>query len=873
MKVIVFLFWVFQAAALTCAPPFNCGESSENKFWVYSKQPTLASCSNQCQLAFEEIGGTICDTERNVTKDDLTMLPSLLGFQCVTRQFVKNVSQFSASVQPPKRKNCLFPLRFSASNWPQQTSSKQFSFTCDNDVLVNVGGFNPVCACRPPRRSDFAGFNLQSAVPPAVCAVNNGECDIHTTCTDTANGTICGPCPEGFSGNGDTGCVDINECAIAPPVCGSLTCTNTNLTQTNVTTDSCICNGTECVQVSNASTFAASGIYNCTHYSRTTNVGNGWEDDVCDQYQFQNFTLSLVMQQLPLGCVGGVSAPSATRWIIYIPFPNGTQLYKSGRIYAGQSTALSNSIQFGFVNCVTLQGCTEVLSCGVDMYCYIRNNTCFDINGTVILRDNATLSSACYPALQPDVVQGRAQDGSIVTATVNDAADFEVNGEYTCTNIGGSGCDLFVNKHLFQLGLAIPNPVVAVNCTAVWRWRMTNQSGAFVSSDEVYDPRLGPSVAVFPASQVVFVTPCIQRYTCGNCSSGYQKTSFNTCQEINECATNNGGCPLNSYCNNTNGSFVCTGVCYPQYEMAAGAPDCVPQKFTNTLRVRIQNSHTGNYIFDEPGNLVFKIPMLKGFGVNFAVSYPLGTIASSLATLNGRRVFTMWDGNFTLLTHSNLFPINFNGMGRLNLNLFAQGTYKVDTFLTSYYIPRAIFTTSASRAGVLSCQPQDLPSVFHMLDLKALKFHPTNFGCTATCCLATPGSGLCGTIQIMNNSDTTDKVEEFYMSDLERTSVSGPFYSYLIYADVSVASPNSLFFTNAQIRFFSLASARNPEATGTFQLVAPSANSLPILGRWLICCILVNSGTGAITYRDLKNGTFSQMTPTAVPVNPQAYCQ
>ena len=53
-----------------------------------------------------------------------------------------------------------------------------------------------------------------------ACSTNNGGCDPRTVCTPhTSGGRTCGPCPTGFTGDGTTGCVDIDECATANGGC------------------------------------------------------------------------------------------------------------------------------------------------------------------------------------------------------------------------------------------------------------------------------------------------------------------------------------------------------------------------------------------------------------------------------------------------------------------------------------------------------------------------------------------------------------------------------------------------------------------------------------------------------------------------------
>jgi LruC domain-containing protein len=60
------------------------------------------------------------------------------------------------------------------------------------------------------------------------CQVNNGGCDPLVTCTNPPGQRVCGACPAGYSGAGDTGCVDVDECLAATANCGvNATCTNT----------------------------------------------------------------------------------------------------------------------------------------------------------------------------------------------------------------------------------------------------------------------------------------------------------------------------------------------------------------------------------------------------------------------------------------------------------------------------------------------------------------------------------------------------------------------------------------------------------------------------------------------------------------------
>ncbi|KAK3284360.1 hypothetical protein CYMTET_7991 [Cymbomonas tetramitiformis] len=71
----------------------------------------------------------------------------------------------------------------------------------------------------------YKGSGETGCVLVTTCAMNNGGCwvgsgdyaEFSTACTDIPGvGTECGACPEGFEGTGDTGCVDIDGCAQEP---------------------------------------------------------------------------------------------------------------------------------------------------------------------------------------------------------------------------------------------------------------------------------------------------------------------------------------------------------------------------------------------------------------------------------------------------------------------------------------------------------------------------------------------------------------------------------------------------------------------------------------------------------------------------------
>lgn len=150
------------------------------------------------------------------------------------------------------------------------------------------------------------------------------------------------------------------------------------------------------------------------------------------------------------------------------------------------------------------------------------------------------------------------------------------------------------------------------------------------------------------------------------------------------------------------------------------------------------------------------------------------------------------------------------------------------------------------------------------MDLTFAFYNPT-FGCTFTCCIAVANSP-CGTVSIANGSLTSNNLEQGRFLDTQ-AAAGGGFYSYLVYVKVeSPTSPTELKLSNAQINVFQ---RDNQDPTVFYSLTAQNPQTLPIPFYWVVACMKV-SNTQVITFKDLKNGTYSTFTVTQPqPIN---YC-
>jgi hypothetical protein len=75
---------------------------------------------------------------------------------------------------------------------------------------ATTNGVSASGGCAP----GFSGSPETGCIDVNECAISNGGCHRLTGCENTPGSRTCGGCPKDYAGNGYVGCFDVNECAI-----------------------------------------------------------------------------------------------------------------------------------------------------------------------------------------------------------------------------------------------------------------------------------------------------------------------------------------------------------------------------------------------------------------------------------------------------------------------------------------------------------------------------------------------------------------------------------------------------------------------------------------------------------------------------------
>ncbi len=136
-----------------------------------------------------------------------------------------------------------------------------------------------------------------------------------------------------------------------------------------------------------------------------------------------------------------------------------------------------------------------------------------------------------------------------------------------CTGTGATGvnCELDIDE-------CSPNPCEHGTCTNGKNQYTCNCAGTgFMGTDCEVDVN---ECSSNPCDLLTTCTNMPGGFKCGDCPSGYTGTGLTGCTDINECATNNGGCDPLTTCTNTIGGPRKCGNCPPGYT-GTGDTGCV----------------------------------------------------------------------------------------------------------------------------------------------------------------------------------------------------------------------------------------------------------------------------------------------------------
>ncbi len=493
--------WLLIGICHGCGIGFNCFQESIDKNWVTNEQDTIGNCASTCEQALNQK----CDETRSAI--NLATIKNGLNLSCIS---TKNNSCWHLindcnDIRPrmicpckPKVSACLQRINYwrelaCTEKWQdcpsgflslitEQPKNRNKSFGCKSIIdnfMIEHYRIKKTKSCKgncshvlkatsfswTKNQKDFI-FNWDYSSPSPFqsllgdCNINNGGCDPLTSCNDTGINVECGQCPMGFSGNGSIGCADINECLSLP--CAT-NCTNVNLTNINYTYNNvCVCLGNDCTYIQSPSYL--SGSYICDNYAQYST--RTWSAVICDRYvQENNSSNNITLQSIIRSNI--TMCDIYVRWNLYNA--NETLVFQSVPFaQLNGNLTLPSNVLFGLPSCVTVNGCTKVLNCGLNLQCLTASQSCYNSTTGVEIRYDITNTSTTTCPLnygQPSFTACANVNGNACTTlSIANPLLFYIQGKYICQSVGANGCVTYWNSNLDRLTLTTPFIPDSSNC-------------------------------------------------------------------------------------------------------------------------------------------------------------------------------------------------------------------------------------------------------------------------------------------------------------------------------------------------------------------------------------------------------------------------
>ena len=356
---------------------------------------------------------------------------------------------------------------------------------------------------------------------PAIsdCNVDNGGCHGLVSCTDDGKGgATCGFCPSGYEGDGltkGTGCADVDECADKSLVNGGcsalVTCSNVVGGRTcGACPSGYEGDGETCVDIDECAT--ANG--GCDRETKCANAAGGRSCGAC-----------------PAGYKG------------------------SGETGCVRESACATNNG----GCDSLTTCTDDGSggstCGACPAGYVGDGAAGCVDYDACAANPCAAGVHCEDAAPPALTRSC---GACPAGQVGDGETCAANPCF----IKNGGCD-----PLIKCSVASDGSAACGACPA--GYALDDASDPFSTCVDIDGCANAPCHAGVLCTDVP--APGVG-FKCGACPSGYEGDG-ETCVDIDECATNNGGCLDGTTCTNTAGGRSC-GACPAGYK-GSGETGCV----------------------------------------------------------------------------------------------------------------------------------------------------------------------------------------------------------------------------------------------------------------------------------------------------------